>query len=119
MKIKEVMKVKVKKRHGMNYQEIDQKAKSCKEDQEVDWVQCHLIGDNMGTTLKVEINEKSMVIIKLVKNLEKNMVTAIKEGIKRVIVTMTKVAMEAEMLASILSKRLFQHSKGNAIPMLT
>jgi len=103
-KINEDMKVKVKKFHGMSHQGIYQEVKSCKVDQEIDWVQCHLIGYKMGTTLKVETNGKSMSIMKLVKKLEKDMVTVIKDVIKGVTTTTTKVAMEAMMLASTLSK---------------
>lgn len=58
----------------------------------------------MGTTLKVENNGKSTSIKKLVKKLEKDMVTMIKEGINEFTTTTSKVAMEAEMLASTLSK---------------
>ncbi|KAH0765070.1 hypothetical protein KY285_000941 [Solanum tuberosum] len=50
MKIKKVMRVKVKKPHGMSHQGIYQEVNYCKVDQEVDWVQCHLKGGNMGTT---------------------------------------------------------------------
>lgn len=57
----------------------------------------------MGTNLKVEINGKPMQNRKLAQRLEKNMVTAITEGIKGVTTTMTKVDIGAEMLASTLS----------------
>jgi len=118
MRTNEGIKVKVKRRHGMSHQGINQEVKRCKEDQEVGWIQCHMAGGNIGTTLKVENNGKSLSIKKLVKKLENNMVIAIKEDIKGVTTTMTKVAMEVEMLASTLSKLIFHHSKGNVIPML-
>uniref|UniRef100_M1DPW8 Uncharacterized protein n=1 Tax=Solanum tuberosum TaxID=4113 RepID=M1DPW8_SOLTU len=108
MKSKEVMRVKVKNPQGMSHQGIDQEVNYCKVDQEVDWVQCHLIGDNMGTTLKVEINGKPMSILKSAKMLEKNMVTAI----KGVITTMTKEEKVAKYKTS--STNSWNKNKGGA-----